>query len=81
MSPKKAHEVSRMTEYISHLLSSLDSRYKDQIQFAVDVGAGQVCLLRIQFMMCIALYSHLQLILYDLPQFIVGSDSLYHRVT
>ncbi len=41
MSPKKAHEVRRMADYTSRLLSSMYSR-GISIRHAVDVGAGQV---------------------------------------
>ncbi|PCH40342.1 hypothetical protein WOLCODRAFT_98736 [Wolfiporia cocos MD-104 SS10] len=40
MSPKKAHEVMRMTEYVSDLLSSCGET--QAIRHVVDVGAGQV---------------------------------------
>lgn len=39
MSPKKAHEVSRMTRYITRLLSSPELQ---GVKHVVDVGAGQV---------------------------------------
>ncbi|KDQ62250.1 hypothetical protein JAAARDRAFT_170491 [Jaapia argillacea MUCL 33604] len=39
MSPKKAHEVSRMVAYISHLLSS--SPALSEVKHVVDVGSGQ----------------------------------------
>ena len=41
MSPKKAHEVSRMTEYTSRFLSYV-SRQDTAIRHVVDIGAGQV---------------------------------------
>ncbi|KAH9933276.1 hypothetical protein B0H21DRAFT_84209 [Amylocystis lapponica] len=41
MSPKKAHEVLRMTEFTSRLLSQPSLR---GVRHVVDVGAGQVCL-------------------------------------
>lgn len=39
MSPKKDHEVSRMSEYINHLLYP---RSADKLHHVVDVGSGQV---------------------------------------
>ncbi|THH21568.1 hypothetical protein EW146_g41 [Bondarzewia mesenterica] len=39
MSPKKAHEVSRMASYIAHLTSS--SSGLKHVKYIVDIGAGQ----------------------------------------
>ncbi|KAA1473800.1 hypothetical protein DENSPDRAFT_297474 [Dentipellis sp. KUC8613] len=39
MSPKKAHEVSRMSEYIHHLTTSVPQFH--DVRYIVDVGAGQ----------------------------------------
>ncbi|OCH91132.1 hypothetical protein OBBRIDRAFT_550108 [Obba rivulosa] len=44
MSPKKAHEVDRMVQYISHILSATPKL--DVIRHAVDIGAGQAYLSR-----------------------------------
>ncbi|KAI0930834.1 hypothetical protein AcV7_004911 [Taiwanofungus camphoratus] len=44
MSPKKAHEVTRMTEYTSRLLSSIPGL--EHVKHVVDVGAGQAYLSR-----------------------------------
>lgn len=45
MSPKKAHEVLAMTAYTSRLLSSL-MRQGTSVRHVVDIGAGQVRVLR-----------------------------------
>ena len=46
MSPKKAHEVHRMTTYISDLLeTNLNQSSKSKPRHVVDIGAGQVSIL------------------------------------
>lgn len=40
MSPKKVHEVNRMTTYVSQLISTLDEQ--NLIRHVIDIGAGQV---------------------------------------
>ena len=42
MSPKKEHEVQRMTAYIANLLAGLSSDCSFNIRHVVDIGAGQV---------------------------------------
>ncbi|KAH8077029.1 hypothetical protein BXZ70DRAFT_1002943 [Cristinia sonorae] len=42
MSPKKMHEVERMTDFVSEMLSGLSVDGLKRIQHVVDVGAGQV---------------------------------------
>lgn len=42
MSPKKFHEVSRMTAYVLDLLDSLLIRNHTDVRHVVDIGAGQV---------------------------------------
>ena len=44
MSPKKVHEVVRMTSYVKHLLAA-NSRLRN-IRHVVDIGAGQVRAIR-----------------------------------
>lgn len=43
MSPKKSHEVNRMTAFSQDMIASLGSA--TPVKHIVDVGAGQVCLL------------------------------------
>ncbi|KAL5529577.1 hypothetical protein ACEPAG_5562 [Sanghuangporus baumii] len=41
MSPKKFHEVSRMTSYVLNLLDTLHKQYGSEVRHVVDIGAGQ----------------------------------------
>ncbi|OCB86700.1 hypothetical protein A7U60_g6158 [Sanghuangporus baumii] len=41
MSPKKFHEVSRMTSYVLNLLETLREQYDSEVRHVVDIGAGQ----------------------------------------
>lgn len=43
MSPKKYHEVSRMTSYICELLDKISDISGINVKHLVDIGAGQVC--------------------------------------
>ena len=42
MSPKKDHEVSHLSSFISDILGDLDTRQNIAVKHVVDVGAGQV---------------------------------------
>lgn len=50
MSPKKSHEVTRMTDYILQLLDEIRERTGIRVRHIVDIGAGQVCDLNICIM-------------------------------
>ena len=43
MSPKKYHEVSRMSLFVLKYLENLSNEYGVEVKHIVDIGAGQVC--------------------------------------
>ncbi|THH11998.1 hypothetical protein EW145_g293 [Phellinidium pouzarii] len=45
MSPKKHHEVSRMTSYVLDLLKKIHDSSGMDVKYIVDIGAGQILLL------------------------------------